>query len=93
MQVGNSNNINNHVTECDTHIGTIPTSSRSAVLHCDPPRQARFVSIVNSRNPQGYYYFAICEAVVIGYKAIGWCSFLKIKHSSFYIIVYACENE
>ena len=70
LQVGNNSDIYDDVTVCDIHQGTIEISG-SAVLHCNPPRQARYVSIVNGLNSPYYYYFAICEAVVIGHKAIG----------------------
>ena len=74
MKVSNSSNTEDEATVCVFHQGSIPGGG-AAYLQCNPPVQGRYVTILNSRNVQSYWYFAVCEVVVIGYKAIGKFSF------------------
>ena len=71
LQVSNSDDVRDHVTVYAVHDINL-ADGRPEVLRFDPPTQARYVSILNSGNHDNYF-FVICEAVVIGYKAAGKC--------------------
>ena len=73
VRVGNSSNIDYHFDICAFHPGYIPAAGR-AVLPCDGIKVARYLSIVNSKKHTFYYYFYMCEVVIIGAVAAGKCN-------------------
>ena len=67
--MSNSSIINKNVDICSYHGGYIANGGK-ATLECSPSTVGRYVSVINGK-PSEHYWFAICEAVVIGYKVAG----------------------
>ena len=73
MQVSNSSLITDHAAVCALDWGSVHARD-TVVFYCDPPEQGRYISVLYRMHHPFHNLFAICEAVVIGYKAIGGCS-------------------
>ena len=71
IRVSNNSNINDHTDFCAYEPGTIPDSDRRTFQCDNKPKVARYVSVINGKKASAYYFFALCEVVVIGTEVIG----------------------
>ena len=82
VHIRNSSNIDHHIDICAYHPGYISDGGR-AVLPCDEEKVSRYLSVINSQVHSHYFYFFLCEVVVIGAMAAGECNIRTLAISEF----------
>ena len=69
-------------TTCDTQVLFVTSTWTTHTLQCQPPRTTQYVSIANDIIDPQYSMLGFCEAVIIGYQAIG-----TSKHSYQFLFI------